>query len=86
MHTILGTSNACVATHPSDRCVAAAALDATVYANGPAGRLARRQELMRKGVTKMRCLFDEAKTPKLKVSRLFRTCVAVLKATPKPRS
>ena len=86
MHAILGTSNACLATHPSDMCVAVAALDATVYATGPAGKLARLQQLMRKGVTKIRWLFDEAKTPKLKVSRQFRTCVAVLKATPKPRS
>jgi xanthine dehydrogenase YagS FAD-binding subunit len=30
MHAILGTSESCVATHPSDMCVALAALDATV--------------------------------------------------------
>jgi xanthine dehydrogenase YagS FAD-binding subunit len=36
-HAILGTSPACVATHPSDMCVALAALDATVHLNGPAG-------------------------------------------------
>jgi xanthine dehydrogenase YagS FAD-binding subunit len=30
MHAILGTSDACIATHPSDMCVALAALDATV--------------------------------------------------------
>jgi xanthine dehydrogenase YagS FAD-binding subunit len=36
-HAILGTSSACVATHPSDMCVALAALDAIVHlvsANG----------------------------------------------------
>jgi xanthine dehydrogenase YagS FAD-binding subunit len=37
MHAILGTSEACIATHPSDMCVALAALDATVHAAGPAG-------------------------------------------------
>jgi xanthine dehydrogenase YagS FAD-binding subunit len=31
MHAILGTSDACIATHPSDMCVALAALDATVH-------------------------------------------------------
>jgi xanthine dehydrogenase YagS FAD-binding subunit len=31
MHAILGASSACVATHPSDMCVALAALDARVY-------------------------------------------------------
>ncbi|CAO3429003.1 FAD binding domain-containing protein [Azospirillum doebereinerae] len=31
MHAILGASPACVATHPSDLCVALAALDATVH-------------------------------------------------------
>jgi xanthine dehydrogenase YagS FAD-binding subunit len=31
MHAILGASPACVATHPSDMCVALAALDATVH-------------------------------------------------------
>jgi xanthine dehydrogenase YagS FAD-binding subunit len=30
-HAILGTSGSCVATHPSDLCVALAALDATVH-------------------------------------------------------
>jgi len=30
MHAILGTSESCIATHPSDMCVALAALDATV--------------------------------------------------------
>ncbi len=37
MHAILGASPACVATHPSDMCVALAALDATVHLEGPAG-------------------------------------------------
>jgi xanthine dehydrogenase YagS FAD-binding subunit len=37
MHAILGTSDACIATHPSDMCVALAALDAKVHAIGPAG-------------------------------------------------
>ena len=36
-HAILGASPACVATHPSDMCVALAALDATVRVEGPAG-------------------------------------------------
>ena len=31
MHAVLGASHACVATHPSDMCVALAALDATVH-------------------------------------------------------
>lgn len=34
MHAILGASPACVATHPSDMCVALAALDAMVYLKG----------------------------------------------------
>jgi xanthine dehydrogenase YagS FAD-binding subunit len=37
-HAILGASSACIATHPSDMCVALAALDATVLVHGPAGR------------------------------------------------
>ncbi len=37
IHAILGASSACVATHPSDMCVALAALDATVHLQGPAG-------------------------------------------------
>ena len=37
IHAILGTSEACIATHPSDMCVALAALDATVHVAGPAG-------------------------------------------------
>jgi xanthine dehydrogenase YagS FAD-binding subunit len=40
MHAILGTSEACIATHPSDMCVALAALDATVYVAGPSGERA----------------------------------------------
>jgi xanthine dehydrogenase YagS FAD-binding subunit len=37
IHAILGASDACVATHPSDLCVALAALDAVVHVEGPAG-------------------------------------------------
>lgn len=37
MHAILGTSDACVATHPSDVAVAFAALEATVHLLGPEG-------------------------------------------------
>ncbi len=37
IHAILGASPACVATHPSDMCVALSALDATVHVAGPAG-------------------------------------------------
>lgn len=37
MHAILGASDNCVATHPSDMCVALTALDATVVAEGPSG-------------------------------------------------
>ena len=37
MHAILGTSAACIATHPSDMCVALAALDANVHVAGPTG-------------------------------------------------
>ncbi|HTI02631.1 MAG TPA: xanthine dehydrogenase family protein subunit M [Acidisoma sp.] len=36
-HAILGASSSCVATHPSDMCVALAALDAMVHLQGPAG-------------------------------------------------
>jgi xanthine dehydrogenase YagS FAD-binding subunit len=36
-HAVLGTSNACIATHPSDMCVAMRMLDATVHVTGPAG-------------------------------------------------
>ncbi|MBV8700197.1 FAD binding domain-containing protein [Bradyrhizobium sp.] len=37
INAILGTSDACIATHPSDMCVALAALDARVHVTGPAG-------------------------------------------------
>jgi xanthine dehydrogenase YagS FAD-binding subunit len=37
IHAILGASAACVATHPSDMCVALAALDAQVHVVGPDG-------------------------------------------------
>src|SRR5467141_1676007 len=40
MHAILGASEACIATHPSDMCVALAALDAKVHVTGPAGERA----------------------------------------------
>ena len=36
-HAILGWSEACIATHPSDFCVPLAALDATVEIEGPGG-------------------------------------------------
>jgi xanthine dehydrogenase YagS FAD-binding subunit len=37
MHAIFGTSEKCIAVHPSDMCVALAALDATVHITGPKG-------------------------------------------------
>lgn len=37
IHAILGASAACVATHPSDMCVALAALEAVVHVQGPCG-------------------------------------------------
>ena len=37
INAILGTSDACIATHPSDMCVALAALDARVHVAGPGG-------------------------------------------------
>src|SRR5712671_5984545 len=37
IHAVLGTSEHCIATHPSDLCVALAALDATVRLSGPRG-------------------------------------------------
>lgn len=37
IHAILGASEACVATHPSDLCVAFAALDAVVHVEGRGG-------------------------------------------------
>jgi xanthine dehydrogenase YagS FAD-binding subunit len=39
-HAILGTSEACIATHPSDMCVALTALGATVHVAGPDGERA----------------------------------------------
>ncbi|MGJ7043518.1 xanthine dehydrogenase YagS FAD-binding subunit [Shinella sp. BE166] len=36
-HAVLGASNKCIAVHPSDMCVALAALDATVEVEGPDG-------------------------------------------------
>ena len=41
IHAILGASEHCIATHPSDMCVALAALDATVHVDGPAGSSGR---------------------------------------------
>jgi xanthine dehydrogenase YagS FAD-binding subunit len=37
IHAILGASNACIAVHPSDMCVALQALGATVEVEGPEG-------------------------------------------------
>ncbi|MBW6523575.1 xanthine dehydrogenase family protein subunit M [Sphingomonas sp. RHCKR47] len=37
IHAILGASDACVATHPSDMCVALAALDAVVHLSSASG-------------------------------------------------
>ncbi len=37
IHAILGQSDQCIATHPSDMCVALAALDAIVRVSGPKG-------------------------------------------------
>jgi xanthine dehydrogenase YagS FAD-binding subunit len=37
INAILGTSEACIATHPSDMCVALAALEAKVHVAGPTG-------------------------------------------------
>src|SRR5205823_6076656 len=36
-HALLGTSDKCIATHPSDMCVALAVLDAVVKTRGPKG-------------------------------------------------
>jgi xanthine dehydrogenase YagS FAD-binding subunit len=36
-HAILGASDSCIATHPSDLCVALAALEAVVHVAGPKG-------------------------------------------------
>jgi xanthine dehydrogenase YagS FAD-binding subunit len=38
IHAILGASDQCIATHPSDMCVALAALDAQVRVLGPKGQ------------------------------------------------
>jgi xanthine dehydrogenase YagS FAD-binding subunit len=38
MHAVLGTSEACIATHPSDMCVAMAALEAVIHTEGPKGK------------------------------------------------
>jgi xanthine dehydrogenase YagS FAD-binding subunit len=38
MHAIFGASDSCIAVHPSDMCVALAALDATVQVEGPKGK------------------------------------------------
>ena len=40
IHAILGTSEHCIATHPSDMCVALAALDAMVHVESPDGERA----------------------------------------------
>jgi xanthine dehydrogenase YagS FAD-binding subunit len=37
MHAILGASDKCIATHPSDMCVALAALEAVIQVQGPKG-------------------------------------------------
>src|SRR6516164_9755394 len=37
-HAILGTSEHCIATHPSDMCVAMAALEAVIHVEGPKGK------------------------------------------------
>jgi xanthine dehydrogenase YagS FAD-binding subunit len=37
MNAILGTSDACIAVHPSDMCVALVVLDAKVHVTGPGG-------------------------------------------------
>ena len=40
INAILGTSESCIATHPSDMCVALAALEAVVHVAGPGGERA----------------------------------------------
>jgi xanthine dehydrogenase YagS FAD-binding subunit len=37
MHAVLGTSEQCIATHPSDMCVALSALDAVIHVHGKDG-------------------------------------------------
>jgi xanthine dehydrogenase YagS FAD-binding subunit len=39
-HAVLGTSARCIATHPSDMCVALVALDAVIHTRGPSGNRA----------------------------------------------
>jgi xanthine dehydrogenase YagS FAD-binding subunit len=38
MHAVFGASESCIAVHPSDMCVALAALEATVFVEGPKGK------------------------------------------------
>ncbi|MBW1655416.1 FAD binding domain-containing protein [Flavobacterium quisquiliarum] len=38
MHAIFGASDSCIAVHPSDMCIALAALDAQVLVEGPKGK------------------------------------------------
>ncbi|MFP5236584.1 MAG: FAD binding domain-containing protein [Acidobacteriota bacterium] len=40
IHAVLGTSDKCIATHPSDMCVAMAALEAVIHTEGPKGKRA----------------------------------------------
>ncbi len=40
MLAVLGTSDQCIATNPSDMCVAMAALEATIHVQGPKGKRA----------------------------------------------
>jgi xanthine dehydrogenase YagS FAD-binding subunit len=37
MHAVFGVSDKCIAVHPSDMCIALAALEATVHVTGPRG-------------------------------------------------
>jgi xanthine dehydrogenase YagS FAD-binding subunit len=37
-HAVLGTSDSCIATHPSDMCIAMAALEAVIHVEGPKGK------------------------------------------------
>jgi xanthine dehydrogenase YagS FAD-binding subunit len=38
IHAVLGTSDKCIATHPSDMCIALAALDAVIHVEGAGGK------------------------------------------------
>lgn len=38
VHAILGTSDHCIATHPSDMCAAMASLEAVIHVEGPTGK------------------------------------------------